>query len=37
MLGQIPFSFCLGVGLAGAVANQVLHAGHQLTAFRFLA
>ena len=36
-LGQIPFSFCLGVGLAGAVANQVLHAGHQLTAFRFLA
>ncbi len=37
LLGQIPFSFCLGVGLAGAVANQVLHHGKQLFAFRFLA
>jgi hypothetical protein len=36
ILGQIPFSFCLGVGLAGAVANQVLHHGKQLFAFRFL-
>ncbi len=36
ILGQIPFSFCLGVGLAGAVANQVLHQGRQLLAFRFL-
>jgi hypothetical protein len=37
ILAQIPFSFCLGVGLAGAIANQVLHQQRQLFAFRFLA
>ena len=37
LLGQLPFSFCLGVGLAGAIANRVLHAGQNLMAFRFLA
>ncbi len=37
VLGQIPFSFCLGVGLAGAIANRVLHEGHALMAFRYLA
>ena len=37
LLGQIPFSFCLGVGLAGAVANQVFHGGQPLMKFRFLA
>ena len=37
ILAQIPFSFCMGVGLAGAVANHVLHQGKQLFAFRFLA
>lgn len=35
--GQIPFSFCLGAGLAGAVANRVLHNGQKLTAFGYLA
>jgi hypothetical protein len=37
LLGQLPFSFCLGVGLAGAIANRVLHYGQNLMAFRFLA
>jgi hypothetical protein len=37
ILGQIPFSFCVGVGLAGAVANQVIQQGKQVFAFRFLA
>ena len=37
MLGQLPFSFCMGVGLAGAVANRVLNEGHSLLAFRYLA
>ncbi len=37
LLAQIPFSFCLGLGLAGAVANQVLHAGHPLMRYRLLA
>ena len=37
ILGQIPFSFCLGVGLAGAVALRVLNEGHPLLAFRFVA
>jgi hypothetical protein len=37
VLGQLPFSFCLGVGLAGAVANRVLHAGQNLLLFRYLA
>jgi hypothetical protein len=35
--GQIPFSFCLGAGLAGAVANRVLHNGQKLTAFGYVA
>ena len=34
--GQLPFSFCLGVGLAGAVANRILHEGHKLTMYRHL-
>lgn len=34
--GQLPFAFCLGVGLAGAVANRVFHDGQKLMAFRDL-
>ena len=34
--GQLPFAFCLGVGLAGAVANRVFHDGQKLAAFRNL-
>ena len=34
--GQLPFAFCLGVGLAGAVANRVFHDGQKLMAFRNL-
>ena len=34
--GQLPFSFCLGVGLAGAVANRVFNDGQKLIAFRHL-
>src|SRR5260370_26254824 len=26
LLGQLPFSFCLGVGVAGAISNRVFHA-----------
>ena len=37
ILGQIPFSFCIGVGLAGAIANRVLHHGYPLMSYRFLA
>jgi hypothetical protein len=37
LLGQIPFSFCLGVGLAGAIANRVFHHGQTVLAYRFLA
>jgi len=37
MLGQLPFSFCMGVGLAGAVANRVLNEGKTVFAFRFMA
>lgn len=37
LLGQIPFSFCLGVGLAGAIALRVINEGHPLIAFRFVA
>lgn len=37
MLGQLPFSFCMGIGLAGAVANRVLNEGQALLAFRYLA
>ena len=33
---QLPFAFCLGVGLAGAVANRVFHDGQKLMAFRNL-
>ncbi len=31
--GQQPFSFCLGAGLAGAVANRMFHHGQKLTSF----
>ena len=34
--GQLPFAFCMGVGLAGAVANRVFHDGQKLVAFRNL-
>lgn len=34
--GQLPFSFCLGVGLAGAVANRVFNDGQKLMAFRHM-
>lgn len=37
LMGQLPFSFCLGVGLAGAIANRVFHEGQQVLAYRFLA
>ena len=37
VLGQIPFSFCLGVGLAGAIANRVLREGYPLMAYRYIA
>jgi hypothetical protein len=37
LLGQLPFSFCLGVGLAGAIANRVFHEGQKVMAYRFLA
>jgi hypothetical protein len=37
LLGQLPFSFCLGVGLAGAIANRVFHEGQKVFAYRFLA
>jgi hypothetical protein len=36
LLAQLPFSFCLGVGLAGAIANRVFHEGQKVTAYRFL-
>ncbi len=36
ILGQLPFSFCMGVGLAGAVANRVLNEGQPILAFRYL-
>ena len=31
--GQQPFCFCLGAGLAGAVANRMFHHGQKLTSF----
>ncbi len=34
--GQLPFSFCLGVGLAGAVANRVFNDEQKLMAFRHM-
>ncbi len=34
--GQLPFSFCMGLGLAGAVANRMFHEGHKLAEFRHL-
>ena len=37
MMGQLPFSFCMGVGLVGAVANRVLNEGYPLLTFRFWA
>ena len=36
LLAQLPFSFCLGVGLAGAIANRVFHEGQKVIAYRFL-
>ena len=33
---QLPFAFCLGIGLAGAIANRVFHDGQKLVAFRHL-
>ena len=37
ILGQLPFSFCMGVALAGAVANRALNERYPLIQFRFLA
>jgi len=37
LLAQLPFSFCLGVGLSGAIANRVFHEGQKITAYRYLA
>jgi hypothetical protein len=37
LLGQLSFSFCLGVGLAGAIANRVFYEGQKVLAYRFLA
>lgn len=37
LLGQLPFSFCLGVGLAGAIANRVFNEGQKVMAYRLLA
>jgi hypothetical protein len=37
LLGQLPFSFCLGVGLAGAIANRIFYEGQKVLAYRFLA
>ena len=37
LLAQLPFSFCLGVGLAGAIANRVFHEGQKVFDYRFLA
>jgi hypothetical protein len=34
--GQLPLSFCMGVGLAGAIADRILHDGQKLVAFRHL-
>jgi len=34
--GQLPFSFCMGLGLAGAVANRMFHEGYKLVTFRHL-
>jgi hypothetical protein len=36
LLAQLPFSFCLGAGLAGAIANRVFHEGQKVVAYRFL-
>ncbi len=35
--GQQPFCFCLGAGLAGAVANRMFHHGQKLSSFGDLA
>jgi hypothetical protein len=37
LLGQLPFAFCLGVGLSGAIANRVFHEGQKVLDYRFLA
>lgn len=31
--GQRPFAFCMGVALAGAVANRIVHGGQRITSF----
>jgi hypothetical protein len=31
--GQRPFAFCIGVALAGAVANRIVHGGQKLSSF----
>jgi hypothetical protein len=31
--GQRPFAFCMGVALAGAVANRIVHGGQRLSSF----
>src|SRR5262249_39209371 len=36
LLAQLPFSFCLGVGLAGAIANRVFYGGQKVLDYRFL-
>ncbi len=37
LLAQLPFSFCLGIGLAGAIANRVFHEGQKVIVYKFLA
>src|SRR5260370_32643921 len=37
LLGQLPFSFCLGVRLAGAIANREMYEGQNVIAYPFLA
>lgn len=37
ILGQLPFSFCIGVGLAGAIANRIFNEGYKLSSFRIIA
>jgi hypothetical protein len=34
--GQVPFSFCIGVGLAGGVASRIFIEGEKLSSFRHL-
>jgi hypothetical protein len=34
--GQFPFSFCVGVVIAGGVANRIIHRGQQLLSFKYM-